>query len=295
MIIVISMPAENPLSGSSAISVKWLLDHIEDENIVVFDCRCDIADHSAGRRMYYEGHIPGSYFLDMEEDLSGPTDTHGGRHPLPDPVSFTIRMGKTGVDETKTVIAYDEYGFAATRFWWLLKYYGFDNVLVLEGGYREWVEQGGMITDKIPGPVYSNFIPRIRHNLVCTRNQLREKLDRVKLIDSRSYERYVGRFEPFDFRAGHIPSATNIDFTTALSSPSVWKDRDELGAIFREIEGMPIVYCGSGVTATANIFALARIGIPSILYAGGWSDWISYEDAEIETGDPYSKGESFSL
>lgn len=288
------MPSSNSLLGNGAISVQWLFDHMDDEDVVVFDCRCDIVDTSTGKEMYRRGHIPGSFFLDIENDLSGPKAKHGGRHPLPDPVKFAIKMGKSGVDEKKTVIAYDEYGFAATRLWWLLKYYGHDNVLVLEGGIREWINQGGELSTDEPEPLDTKFTPHLRNNMAFSRSQVKENIDRMILIDSRSHDRYIGKYEPIDFKEGHIPGAINIDFTSTFSSPSGWKDRDELSNIFKEIGSIPIVYCGSGVTATANIFAMAKVGIPSILYAGGWSDWISYERAEIELGDPYKK-ESLSF
>src|SRR6266498_5772910 len=94
------------------------------------DCRWDIGDPEAGRRLYLEGHIPGAAFLDVERDLSGPPGI-GGRHPLPSAEQFAAAASRAGIGPRVFVVAYGSMG-GAERLWWLLRHWGHDECAVLD-------------------------------------------------------------------------------------------------------------------------------------------------------------------
>ncbi len=107
------------------------------------------------------------------------------------------------------------------------------------------------------------------------------------LIDARAAERYRGEVEPIDPQAGHIPSALNLPFAGNLREGR-FKPAEELRkryAATEEVEEV-VLYCGSGVSAAHNLIALEEAGIRGAkLYLGSWSDWCSFRDAPIATGE----------
>src|SRR5918999_6553376 len=127
---------------TTLVSAEELARHLNDTQWVVCDCRHDLADYAAGRRAYAQSHIPGARFVHLDEDLSGPKTGLNGRHPLPHPATFALRLGALGIDSTKQVIAYDASGGCyAARLWWMLRWAGHTAVAVLDGGWQAWIEQ----------------------------------------------------------------------------------------------------------------------------------------------------------
>jgi len=266
------------------VSVPWLLGHLDDPNLVVVDCRFALSDPMLGRRQYDQGHIPGAVYLDLDRDLSGPVQAHGGRHPLPDPATLTETLGRCGIasagPEPTLVVAYDDSRFAfAARLWWLLHYLGHDRVAVLDGGWGQWQGQGHPVTTEVPAPAPAVFVPRPRPELVVSRAQVQQRPPRTCLIDSRSPERYRGEVEPIDPVAGAVPGAVNYFWQGVSTEDGYLQPQAWLQAHWRELPPADevMVYCGSGVTACVNALAMvaAGRGLPR-LYAGGWSDWCSY-------------------
>ena len=95
----------------------------------LFDCRFDLAVPHSGRQAYDQGHLPGAFFLDLEQDLSSPPNGLNGRHPLPDPQRFADKLGSLGVGPDTQVVAYDASGgMFAARLWWMLRWLGHDRV-----------------------------------------------------------------------------------------------------------------------------------------------------------------------
>ncbi|HET7578368.1 MAG TPA: sulfurtransferase [Bacillales bacterium] len=271
------------------VSAEWLSNHLKDENLVVADCRFALNDAEAGHKQYEQGHIPGAVYFDLEKDLSGPKGEHGGRHPLPDLEEFTEKLGKAGIDETKEVVVYDDQnGSFAARLWWMLRYLGHDKVAVLNVSFSKWADEGYPISTEKPNPAERTFTPHLRPEMAVDIEKVKTDKGRedVVLIDSRAPERYRGDKEPMDSKAGHIPGAENYFWKGNVADGGKWKSADELKKRFQSIKGRePIVYCGSGVTANANVLALKSIGKEAKLYIGSWSDWSSYEDNPVETGD----------
>jgi len=268
---------------------------------VILDCRFDLADPAQGAALYAESHIPGAQYVDLNRDLSAPVGKHGGRHPLPGAEAAQSLFRRLGVSDNTTVIVYDERHAYAARCWWLLRYLGHDNVRILNGGFSAWTNarnmiSSGAIASVVPRPV-GDFTAKPRAHLLWNYAQVATVVDdedaRATLIDSREAERYRGEREPIDKVAGHIPGAINAPWVDAISAdgtllpPSTQKSRwTALMAQHAPGEKPAAVYCGSGVTACANILSLHLAGYGDIpLYSGSWSDWISYEDAPIAIGD----------
>ncbi|MCL4493782.1 MAG: sulfurtransferase [Firmicutes bacterium] len=269
-------------------SAKWLATKNSDE-VVIVDCRYDLAQPAQAVRDYRQGHIPGAHFADLESDLCAPKGRHGGRHPLPSAIQFSALLSRLGWVEGKQLIAYDSEGSGAAHFWWLARYFGIEDVSVLQGGFQEWLNLGLPVSTDPPEIKPSpspNLVPE--PSLVATRDFVLEHLNNRVLIDSRSYERYTGFHEPIDPIAGRIPGAYHFDYKEVYNLPGEYRSVETLERHFSEIDpetDFPIVYCGSGVSACSNVLALSLIGVPALLYAGSFSDWISYADSPIERGD----------
>lgn len=265
--------------SSPLISVE-ALQKVLDTRPLIIDCRFNLLDKKLGFEQYAEGHIPGAFYLDLEKDLSGPVSLHGGRHPLPSTEQFAHTLRLMGLSSERQVVVYDNSQMAyAARCWWLLKYFGHDNVSLLDGGYSAWVEGGGLVDRRQPKmPLYGHFIAQPGQRPVRHIEEIKSLQGQLTLIDSREPVRYAGIEEPIDPVAGHIPGALNVHWQLNLDEngkfhkpefhKSQWQHLDPA----REI----VVYCGSGVTACVNLLSLELAGIPASLYPGSWSDWSSY-------------------
>ncbi|MGC8488352.1 MAG: sulfurtransferase [Clostridia bacterium] len=275
------------------IEAGQLRDHLHDTGLRVVDVRFSLADPGQGRRAYEAAHIPGAVYLDLERDLSGPAIGPGGRHPLPDPALLARRLGEVGIGGDTWVVAYDAQNSEfAGRLWWLLRYLGHDSVQILDGGLRAWEQIGGPLTAEVPMPVAARFEPHPRPELVVAAHEDVERAARAReLVDSRAGPRYRGEVEPLDRRAGHIPGALHYDFTRTLSSDGRFRPVPELQERFAGLPSRPVVYCGSGVTATVNVVAMTIAGMQPRLYAGSFSDWVDSDARPVATGPEHADPE----
>lgn len=273
------------------VNQEWLLEQLANKDVKIVDCRFSLSKPDEGERLYKESHILRAYYFDLEKQLSAPVSKHGGRHPLPDIEKFRREIEKAGIDNTKTVVAYDGgEGAFASRFWWLLTYIGHDKVYVLNGGFKSWVEVGYPTTKEVPKPEPANFKVSIRKEMLATYEEVKEIVGNKKklpiLIDSREKARYLGKEEPIDKIPGHIPGAIHKFWAEGLEN-GFFKGSEEQKKRFAELDQKEpiIVYCGSGVTATPNYIALKMAGYQNVkLYAGSYSDWVSYSDNPVEKG-----------
>jgi len=276
---------------SAFVSPEWLAAHLTDPNVIVIDCRFALGKPESGRTAYEQDHIAGAYYMDLERDLSGPVKEHGGRHPLPDLGELSLKFGSLGIASDVKVIAYDDQGGAmAARLWWLLKLLNHSDVFVLDRGYTYWKEAGLPVTDAVPEPAPRMFAPKVQRHLLASIDEVKDKLGQpgVVLIDSRDASRYLGLEEPLDRVAGHIPGARNYFWKGGFDDEGAWLGGEKQAERFKALnpEDEIIVYCGSGVTACPNVMALQEAGFSKVkLYSGSWSDWVSYEENPIATGE----------
>lgn len=281
------------------VSNKWLLQRMQQEEeqqgrLVIVDARYDLMDEDAGELAYREGHIPGAHYASLSHNLSSGKrpDGVGGRHPLPNPESVAAFFASIGIRPGTTVVAYDDQGGAmASRLRWLLQWIGFEGeAYVLEGGYKGWVEAQLPISVDIPQRLDDAILPvKLQHNMVVAQEQVKQAIAEggTVIIDSRDGARYRGELEPIDRAAGHIPTAINHFWQEGKNADGTWKSAEQQAERFAGIDknASIIVYCGSGVTATPNVFALQEAGYRNVrLYAGSWSEWSANPDNPVATG-----------
>jgi thiosulfate/3-mercaptopyruvate sulfurtransferase len=247
--------------------------------VVIFDCRFHLTKKCLGPDQYRTGHIPNAYFLDLEQVMSGPTGKHGGRHPLPEIETFSQKMRATGVNKHSTIVLYDDSRMAyAARAWWLLRYCGHQEVVILDGGYNAWINSGGSIDRREPAAKSGNFTANVQQDWIVNRSDILQAGAALTLIDSREEKRFRGEEEPIDPIAGHIPSAVNYFWQETTNEQGFIKSEELQRQRWSELNQSQdiAVYCGSGVTACVNLLSLEMSGIPAKLYPGSWSDWCSY-------------------
>jgi thiosulfate/3-mercaptopyruvate sulfurtransferase len=263
------------------VETDWLAHHLEDPQVVIADCRFSLADPDLGDQQYQTAHIPGAYYLGLDRHLSAPIQTHGGRHPLPDPQVLGSTLATMGIEHNKTlVVAYDDSKFAfAARLWWLLRYYGHDQVAVLNGGYGAWQAAGYPVDALVLAERAGSFQPQLRSGWTVDIDRLRQPDAQRILIDAREAERYRGEREPIDPVAGHIPGAVNYPWLEVVDERGYLWPIEQQQRRWADLDPtLPKVsYCGSGVTACVNLLSMAIAGVaPALLYPGSWSDWCSY-------------------
>lgn len=278
------------------ITPQQLAERLDSPGLVILDCRFALEDVDYGQRSYAQGHIAGAHFADLERDLSGPVvKGRTGRHPLPDPVHLIERLREWGLDDDSEVVLYDDGpGAYAARAWWLLAWLGKrDGVSILNGGLKAWHAAHLPLSLDPPARREGNFSGEPDMKLLIDAGHLAKRLGEadLTLIDARALPRFRGEVEPIDPVAGHIPGAQCAAFTENLDADGRFLPVAQLKQRFAEKLGdrSPehlVAYCGSGVTACHNLFALALAGYPlGRLYAGSWSEWINDPQHAVATGD----------
>ncbi|NER81432.1 MAG: sulfurtransferase [Leptolyngbya sp. SIO1D8] len=270
------------------VDIGWLQAHLHRREVVLIDCRFALSAPHQGRQAYEQGHLPGAYYLDLNQDLSSPARAHGGRHPLPDIDKLVAKLEALGItsNPATAVVAYDSTkGAFASRLWWLLRYLGHENVALLEGGFPAWQAAQFPLEQTVPSkPEPGSFIPCVQSDWVVDHDEVTQQkgIPGTLLVDARSPERFRGEQEPIDPIAGSIPGAMNIFWQSNLDAEGKFKQPPQLQQVWDVIPQAEnsIFYCGSGVTACVNILAQTLLGRPMAkLYLGGWSDWCSYYSA----------------
>jgi thiosulfate/3-mercaptopyruvate sulfurtransferase len=278
------------------ISPQQLAARLEQPGLVILDCRFALEDPDYGQRSYAEGHLAGAHFADLERDLSGPVIKGvTGRHPLPEPATLIARLQAWGIDADSDVVLYDDGpGAYAARAWWLLAWLGKrDGVFILDGGLKAWHAAGLPLSLDPPANVLGHFTGQPDESLLRSAEQLQKRLGQptLTLLDARAQPRFRGEVEPIDPVAGHIPGAQCAAFTDNLGSDGRFLPAEQLRQRFAEMLGERsptelVAYCGSGVTACHNLFALCLAGYPlASLYAGSWSEWITDPQRAVAKGD----------
>jgi thiosulfate/3-mercaptopyruvate sulfurtransferase len=262
-----------------------------------------------GIEAYQAGHLPGAVYVDLDTDLSGPPGSGtGGRHPLPGRSVFQAAMRAAGLNDGQLAIVYDDVGSTiAARLWWLLRYFGHEQVAVLDGGLAAWTAAGRPVTARAPQPAVGNFTASPGGGMPVLDTAAAAELARSGfLLDARASERYRGDVEPIDHAAGHIPGAISAPATGNLGADGMFLPAAELTERFRGLGldwpeaggrpagpagtgagGAPVVgaYCGSGVTAAQEVLALQLAGVPAALYVGSWSAWSADPERPVATGE----------
>jgi thiosulfate/3-mercaptopyruvate sulfurtransferase len=291
---------------------------------VVLDVRWRLGG-PPGIGSYLAGHLPKACFIDLDKDLSG-RPGKAGRHPLPEPRVVQAAMRTAGLRSGQLAVAYDDGdSTVAARLWWTLRYYGHDQVAVLDGGYRGWCSAGLPLTRVVSRPEPGDFTITTSGQMPVLDDVQAAELARSGfLLDARAGERYRGEVEPVDRVGGHIPGAISAPTKGNVTADGRFRDRAALVRRFADLglpgagqagagqagagqagagqagAGQPDVgqagpdrapqigaYCGSGVTAAHQVLALQLAGLRAALYVGSWSNWSSDPSRPVATGpDP---------
>jgi thiosulfate/3-mercaptopyruvate sulfurtransferase len=268
------------------------LEELAAGNVLVVDCRFDLADPDKGRQAYREGHIPGAAYAHLDDDLSSPIQPLTGRHPLPETGAFAGFLARIGWTDDRLLVAYDEGPNAiAVRLWWLMRYYGHPAAL-LDGGLAAWRAAGFELeTGEFRGEPAPQTHLEPNSGMMVSTEALTGSLADYCLVDARTSERFRGDVEPLDSKAGHIPGSINRPFGNNLQMNGRFKAphslRSELESLLADVPLERVLHsCGSGVTACHNQFAMEYAGmVGTKIYPGSWSEWIRDPSRPIVTGD----------
>ena len=273
------------MNYTDLISTTDLVNNLHNDNLVIVDCRFDLTNPEQGFKDYLSAHVPGSFYANLDKDLASPVTSQSGRHPLPDKDAFSKMLAGWGVNDQSQIVAYDQVGGSmAVRLWWLLRYFGFNRVAILDGGIKQWVSENRPMDDILPKLRVNASLPSLtpNPNMLVTTQEMTKLLNSPDflIIDARSPERYMGQSETIDKIAGHIPGAINRFHGLNLNYLGLMKSSEKLrqeylSLIDHHAYNKVVVYCGSGVTSCHLILAMKIAGIDGPrLYLGSWSEWI---------------------
>jgi thiosulfate/3-mercaptopyruvate sulfurtransferase len=253
-----------------------------EEPLTILDVRWQLTEPD-GRGAFERGHLPGAVYVSLEDELSDHSVDGRGRHPLPSGRAIEAAARRWGVRNGGRVVVYDDWNRAGSaRAWWVLTAAGIENVRILDGGLAAWTGQleTGPVTPE-PGDVsvlhedlYAGGLPTLTAETVMATETL---------LDARAPERFLGHVEPIDPVAGHIPGASNAPSTGFLEGDGTFLGEKDLARLFGDVDDVG-AYCGSGVTASVVVAALATLGIDAALYPGSWSEWSSDGAHPVEKG-----------
>ncbi len=279
---------------SILITPEYLAERLADPAWRVVDCRFNVMQPDAGPAAYQAGHLPGAFYADLDLDLASPPVPGSGRHPLPDPCRLKSLFGEWGVTPDVQVVVYDDAGGAiAARLWWLLRWMGHGRVSMLDGGLPAWQALELPMSTRPAGKHDTRFegAPGAMAVLATGDIEMASGSDDLLLLDARAKDRFLGRVEPIDRVAGHVPGAVNMPFQMNLNAEGRFRPADELRELYQAIIGehpaaLIACMCGSGVTACHTLFSMELAGITGArLYVGSWSEWINQDAATITTSD----------
>jgi thiosulfate/3-mercaptopyruvate sulfurtransferase len=240
---------------------------------------------------FEKGHIPGAQFVDLQADLSD--NSHRFRFMKPSAEAFAAAMGRFGIGERSRAVIYSTTTPQwATRVWWLLRVFGFDNAAVLNGGFQKWSREGRPIET---GPARprgtTQFVVREERHLMVGKDEVRRALGdgAICTLNALSPEQHAGSGGNSYGRLGRIPGSANLPAAHLIDpATSAFLSADELrrrfgavGALDKEV----ITYCGGGIAASADAFALVMLGHDRVkLYDASMSEWATDPGLPMETG-----------
>ncbi len=282
------------------VETTWLAKHLQDPDLRIVDMRGYVrtvehdgvqeAHYAGAREEYEQSHIPGAVYIDWTSDIVDLDDAIKAQ--IAPAERFAQMMGRVGIGDQHLVVAYDAHPASqfATRLWWALKYYGHDQVVVLNGGLPKWQRENLPLNDTILMYPHATFSPVVQPELRATAEDVLKLLDQrdVALVDARDRGQFAGAIVRRPGRAGHIPGALNIPREEIMDpTTGTFRSNEELAQVFSNANVLPqqhiVAYCNGGVAATSVLFSLAMLGYPSLTnYDGSWNEWGIRQDLPVE-------------
>ncbi len=285
---------------SALVQTDWVEAHRGDTNLRIFDCttRLQPAEPGtdipyrivSGKADYDAEHIPGAGFLDIQGELSD--NTTKLRFMLPSPDQFAAIMSRHGVGEGARVVLYSAGNIMwATRVWWMLRAFGFDNAAVLDGGWEKWEAEGRPVSTEPCAYPAAKFIARPRAELFVGKERVRATLgdSRTVIVNALSPDLHRGKSPSRYGRPGRVPGSVNVPAATLLDSKTkafvpLADARTKFDATGVEKSKNVICYCGGGISATVDLFMLYQLGYENLtLYDGSMGEWARDDSLPIET------------
>jgi len=280
------------LNNTLFIEPKILKKKYDKPHIKIFDSKFFLPDSGLdAEEEYKKKHIPNSVFFDVNKiaDPNNPLP-----HMIPSKELFSLMMRNLGINNRDEIIIYDNSPLlSSARAWFLFRYFGHENIFILNGGLKNWKKNGGKITNKktivSTGDFQSNTEKK---NLVVGLTEMISfSNNNSKLIlDARSYKRFTGEAkEPRPgLLSGHIPNSKSFPSSELVTDDGLLKSIEELEKIFSNDDinksERIIATCGSGVSACVIAVALHCLGRKDVpIYDGSWTEWAS-SGQKIKTG-----------
>ncbi|HEY1932222.1 MAG TPA: sulfurtransferase [Acetobacteraceae bacterium] len=280
------------------VETNWLAQHLNDPNVLVFDCTTHLVPDPKityqvvpGREDFEQGHIPGAQFIDMLRDVSDASQRLRFMRQSPD--DFAVAMRRFGMNANSRAITYSTANpWWATRMWWLLRVFGFDNAAVLNGGWQKWVREDRAVET---GPARSratgDFTVREVRDLMVGKDEVLAAIgdSAVCTLNALLPQQHTGSGGNSYGRPGRIAGSVNLPAAHLLDpDTNEFLPADELrrrfgvvGAMDREV----ITYCGGGIAASADALALVMLGHEKVkLYDASLSEWAIDPSLPMETG-----------
>ena len=280
------------------VETDWLSTRLEDTSIRILECTSynlpvDPFGYRAesGRAKWREGHIPCSGFADLTEELCDSKSEF--RFMLPSPVQFSEAMSRLGVGEGIHVVLYDRsMNMWASRVWWMLRAFGFDDASVLNGGWRKWRHEGRPVSSEEPSFERRQFVARPRLGLFTDKCGVLAALDEPStcVLNALTEEQYRGTGGVHYGRPGRIPGSVNVAAQSLVDPKThAFLDAESLKAKFDSAGALDadrvVTYCGGGIAASSAAFVLTLLGHERVtVYDASMSEWAADPTLPMETG-----------
>ena len=271
------------------VDTAWVAEHLDDSSIAVVEVNTDLeAD-------YRTGHVPGAVGWGLHTDLEDQV-----RRDIPRAKQIEALLGRSGIDNGATIVLYgDGNNRSATWAFWILKYYGHEDVRLMNGGRVRWVKEGRPMTSEAVERPPTTYVASGPHEqLRATKDYVLAKLGQPGLrpLDTRTFEEYAGLLtsapgtpQPDIYRKGRIPGAVHVPWDDGATVDGVFRSADELRALY-EAKGLApdqevVPYCRLGVRASYSWFVLKYLlGYQKVRnYDGSWTEWGNSVGVPIET------------
>jgi thiosulfate/3-mercaptopyruvate sulfurtransferase len=280
------------------IDTEALERQLGDPDLRVFDCTTNLIPDpkttyqaAPGRADFEKGHIPGAQFIDLQADLSD--QGRRLRFMQPSAEAFAAAISRFGVGAGNRVVLYSTGSpWWATRVWWLLRVFGFDDAAVLDGGWQKWSREGRPL-ETGPGRRYpeGDFPVREPRPLMVGRDEVLRAIGdgAVCTLNALAPEQHAGTGGNSYGRPGRIKGSVNLPAAHLIDpATNAFLPADELRRRFGAVgafDKQVINYCGGGIAASADAFALVMLGHPDVkLYDASMSEWAVDPALPMETG-----------